>query len=168
MKKFYGIISMLLILFAAPGILAYIVYQHPNWVSGRTNRGQFLASPAILHSSYQSHKWQIVYWNPQSCDPACRQRIDDLAKLRLALGRRLYYVDLVFAHSQKGVSEELQTLLHNIEGHEARIQKQDETLLGQQPAIYLVNPQHYVILAYSTEQSNQDIFHDLQKLVHDK
>ena len=168
MKKFYKIVSLLLVLFTAPGILAYIVYQHPNWISGRTNRGQLLQPPVQLQAAYPGNKWQILYWNPQPCQQTCLQQIDDLAKMRLALGRRLYYVDLIFAHSQKNLSIALQDLLQKIAGHDSQIQEADANILGPQSAIYLVNPQHYVILAYSIDQAKKDLFQDLQKLVHDK
>lgn len=166
MKKFYGTISLLIILFTAPGILAYIVYQHPHWISGRTNHGQLLQPPTLLHSTYQGNKWQLLYWSPHSCDEACLHRMNDLAKLRLALGRRLYHVDLVLATAplQQNLQPELQAFLQKIDGQKVETQES----LSKEPAIYLVNPQHYVILAYSRMQPSKEIFQDLQKMVHDK
>ncbi|MGV3740614.1 MAG: hypothetical protein ACO1N3_04935 [Gammaproteobacteria bacterium] len=164
MKKFYGVMSLLIILFTAPGILAYVVYHHPNWISGRTNHGHLLQPPTLLHSTYQGNKWQLLYWSPKSCDQACMQRMGDLAKLRLALGRRLYYVDLVLATQSAQPQPDVLQELQKIDGQMVQTQES----LGEQSAIYLVNPQHYVILAYSSAQASKEIFQDLQKMVHDK
>lgn len=170
MKRSAGIIGLLLFLFAAPGTIAYIVYLHPEWISSRTNHGQLLQPPPILQQMSQSEKWQLLYWTPQACTQDCLQRMDDLAKLRLALGRRLYYVDLVLASqtARSTASQTTQNLLETVDGHWAQLAGKEAEILGSQPAIYLVNPQGYVILAYSSDQSLKDIFQDLQKMVHDK
>jgi len=93
-----------------------------------------------------------------------------LAKLRLALGRRLYAVDLVLATQspRNSVSQTAQNLLEEIDAHWAQLSDKEADILGYQPAIYLVNPKGYVILAYAKDQPVKDIFQDLQKMVHDK
>ena len=170
MKRSAGIIGLLLFLFAAPGTIAYIVYLHPELISERTNHGELLQPPPILQQMSQSEKWQLLYWTPEACTQYCLQRMDDLAKLRLALGRRLYYVDLVLASQTalSAASQTTQNLLEAVDGHWAQLAGKEAEILGSQPAIYLVNPQGYVILAYSSDQSLKDIFQDLQKMVHDK
>lgn len=171
MKRTTVIINLLIVLFAAPGIIAYLVYSHPEWVSApTTNHGHLLQPPPKLDALSRGEKWQLLYWSPQPCAQACVQRIDELAKLRLALGRRLYYVDLVLAShaSLIDVSQETQDLLHTVDGKIVQLTREDAEKLGVQPAIYLVNPQHYVVLAYSSDQAAKDIFQDLQKMVHDK
>jgi hypothetical protein len=167
MKRSFIIIS-LFILFAAPGLCAYVIYSHPQWISARTtNHGRLLQPAPKLQQQNQTEKWQLLYWMPQACTQACLQRMDDLAKLRLALGRRLYYVDLVLATPLVS-DQSLQDKLEQMDGHVLQINEQNLDILGNKPAIYLVNPQHYVILAYSEQQAVKDIYQDLQKMVHDK
>lgn len=170
MKRSYMLMSLLVALFAAPGLVAYVIYLHPAWISSRTNHGQLLQPPPLLHSKHHKEKWQLLYWSPQSCTQDCIQRLDDLARLRLALGRRLYYVDLSLAISTPmvDVPEHIQSLLHKVDANLVSLSQDDAMHLGLQPAIYLVNPQNFVILAYAKDQSVQDIFQDLQKMVHDK
>ena len=170
MKRTTVIINLLIVLFAAPGVIAYLVYLHPEWISARTNHGHLLQPPPKLDAFSRGEKWQLLYWSPQPCAQACLQRIDELAKLRLALGRRLYYVDLVLASQTPliDVSQETQDLLHTVDGKIVQLSGEDAEKLGVQPAIYLVNPERYVVLAYSSDQAAKDIFQDLQKMVHDK
>lgn len=170
MKRSAGIIGLLLCLFTAPGMIAYIVYLHPGWISARTNHGQLLQPAPELAHLPRGEKWQLLYWTPQTCAQDCLQRLDDLAKLRLALGRRLYAVDLVLATQspRNSVSQTAQNLLEEIDAHWAQLSDKEADILGYQPAIYLVNPKGYVILAYAKDQPVKDIFQDLQKMVHDK
>lgn len=169
MKRPYLIMSLLVLLFAAPGLIAYIAYLHPNWLHQNTNHGKLLQPPPRLHTTHPQ-KWQLLYWSPQSCTRICMQRLDALARLRLALGRRLYYVDLVLAMSETtdNLAQDTQNILHNMDVHSIRLFETDAAKLGSQSAIYLVDAQNYVILAYDEDQSMQDIFQDLQKMVHDK
>lgn len=170
MKRTTVIINLLIVLFAAPGIIAYLVYLHPTWISARTNHGHLLQPPPKLDALSLAEKWQLLYWSPQACTQTCMQRIDELAKLRLALGRRLYYVDLVLASDipLTDVAQETQNLLHAVDGKIVQLKGADAEKLGVQPTIYLLNPEHYVVLAYSSDQKAKDIFEDLQKMVHDK
>jgi hypothetical protein len=170
MKRSPGIIGLLLLLFAAPGVIAYLLYLHPEWSSSRTNHGQFLQPPPVLQQMPQNEKWQLLYWMPQTCTQDCLHRLDELAKLRLALGRRLYSVDLVLASQTalSAASQTTQNLLEEVDAHWAQLSGKEADILGSQPAIYLVNPQRYVILAYASDQALKDIFQDLQKMVHDK
>ena len=169
MKRAYITMCLLIVLFTAPGLLAYMVYLHPTWISGRTNHGQLLQPPPLLHSKYREEKWQLLYWSPQDCTQDCTHHLDDLARMRLALGRRLYYVDLILAIPNSAVvPPRTQNLLHKMDGNLINLTQEDTTELGIQPAIYLVNPQQFVILSYTKDQSMHDIFEDLQKMVRDK
>ncbi len=170
MKRSYVVIGLLVLLFAAPGIVAYMVYLHPGWISARTNRGQLLQPPLLLQSKNLSEKWQLLYWSPTDCTDVCAKRMDDLARIRLALGRRLYYVDLVLAMKQPAstVSKAIQHQLRHVDGRMIRFGAHDATLLGVKPAVYLINPTHYAILVYSQALQDDDIFQDLKKMVKDK
>lgn len=170
MKRSAIVMSLLVILFTAPGLIAYIVYTHPQWMRGRTNHGQLLQPPPLLTHAFQEGKWQLMYWAPNGCEQSCFQRMDELAKLRLALGRRLYYVNLVLATpaTLTPVSQDLQANLEFLDGQWLQLNAEDTHVLSKDAAIYLINPQRYVILAYSQQQAVKDIFQDLQKMVHDR
>ena len=163
------VLSLLFVLFATPGVAAYFFYKHPEWIASRTNHGHLLQPPQILTQIQQTKKWTLLYWSPKSCGKVCLQHIDDLAKLRLALGRHLYDVDLVLA--SLGAMETLkkpQRVLKDLDGHLLELDDKSAELLGKQSAIFLANPQRYLILSYSSNQAVKDIFQDLQKMVRDK
>lgn len=171
MKRVYVIMGLLVVLFMAPGMIAYVVYLHPTWLSNKTNHGTLLQPPRLLSTQNNrkksnDKKWQILYWSPQGCEQRCIQRLDDLARMRLALGRRLYYVDLILAVNKPldSMTASVQAVVHKMDAH---LVQMDASQLGPEPAVYLVNPQQYVILSYTSDQSVQDIFHDLQKMVRD-
>lgn len=163
------IICLLILVFAAPGIAAYIAYTHPNWWAKTTNHGQLLQPPPLLHQASMSAKWQLMYWGGDGCDLACRNRLDDLARIRLALGRRLYHVDLILAmhESASDLSDVVRHQLQQVDGRTLMMNVADARVLGTAPAIYIVNGAHYVILAYPATQPNDDIFQDLKKMVSD-
>src|SRR5690606_23910729 len=91
-KKLF--ISLLILIFLAPGFAALILYKNPHWLgSVTTNRGRFLSPPVALPlEQAATKKWGLILWQPQTCKKICRQELDRLARIRLALGRRLYGV----------------------------------------------------------------------------
>ena len=99
MKNRRNIITMLLLatVFLAPGLAAYIFYQHTDWLAAaKTNKGELLNPPIPLSVLNQEPKWKFVLWNPGVCETTCQEELDKLARVRLALGRRLYQVQIDF------------------------------------------------------------------------
>ena len=146
MKKW--MLGILLIIFLAPGVLAYVFYMHPNWIAAsKTNRGQLL-SPAVFVPDVfvSSQKWHIVFWSPGKCTKKCMATFDGLTRLRIALGRKLYEVDLDLLNDTQAITK---------------------TQLGltNKPEIFIVNPQHYWILRYSVNAPLDDLYNDIKKLL---
>ena len=82
------VLLLLAILFVAPGIVAYFVYTHPQWLGmATTNKGELIKSPQILDKLGSEKKWRLIVWSPEGCDATCIQQVDKLARIRLALGR---------------------------------------------------------------------------------
>lgn len=173
------VLMALVILFAAPGLFAYVFFHHPSWLGAApTNRGVFLNPPGILTSMDQSKKWRLVFWSPIACDNACMRRMDELARIRLALGRRLYHVDTYLVLDAETVAEAVPSLsdaelkiLHDQDSHVLILPAHDQAdrlVLGKQPAIYIVSPDNYVILMYSMTSQPDDIFQDIKQLVKDE
>jgi len=169
MKRPYLVLTALLFLFAAPGIVAYLVYTHPSWLQASTNRGHLLQPAPRLQSMGQHKKWQLLLWSPAGCDAECARRMNDLARIRLSLGRRLYHVDIILAMPMTApkISIALQQQLRHDDARLLRMDAEDEATLGLTTAIYIVNPAHDVILAYTPTQVEDDIFHDLKIVVKD-
>lgn len=171
MKRPYVIIGVLFLLFTAPGITAYLFYTHPVWLKTTTNHGKLLPQPNMLAVLEPSAKWQLLYWHPGFCDKLCSKRMNDLARIRLALGRKVRQIDIALLLSKNDaiVSDELRTQLTTEDSQIGIVDAEsDRILLGHNPAIYIANPQHSLILAYDENQSLDDIFQDLKHLVADK
>ncbi len=191
----YFVLVLLALVFAAPGISAYFFYNHPHWLGDAfTNRGVLLDPPVLLTHLEQSKlasvstgkgqeikrekplglniksKWQLVLWSPAACEKSCLEQLDKMARIRLALGRRLYEVmpllllgptapelpvnvantlrdqDINVLQLPAGASEHVSALKNHLE-------------------IFIANSENYLVLAYSPTTKPDDIFHDIKQLL---
>lgn len=162
----------LALVFIAPGVLAIIFYLNPSWLGEASmNKGTLLAPPqklALLPETKE--KWHLTVWCPAGCDARCLSLLDEMARVRLALGRRLYQVDLWLlqkedtAQCTKDVAEMLKT-----QAIEARYlsaqEQQDLTPFQDEPRVFLADPEQYLILQYEARGAAQDVFQDLKRLL---
>jgi hypothetical protein len=170
------ILLALLLVFLAPGALAILFYMNPSWLGGLpTNKGQ-LIRPAIqldgLVNPKTADMWHLVVWCPAGCDTACLNTVDDMARVRLALGRRLYQVDVWMFQPETGAM-----CAKNIVGAltEAAVKTQvlsaseqeAVSILKTQTAskIFLADPSQYVVLEYAAKGEKQGVFQDLKRLM---
>lgn len=176
MKRFYRayLIPMALVLiFTAPGILAYVFYQHPAWYlrATKTNKGTLLAPPLLVSPSKKSAKWRMLFWSPQVCSATCMAHLEQLARVRLAFGRRLYDIEVgVLLKAEAPVLSAANAAL--LKQADIRVFRLDRSMLqGSLPPvsrIYLENPSGYLILAYSPKTASSDIFYDMKHLFNTK
>jgi hypothetical protein len=169
------IFSLLCLLFISPGLIAYVVYIHPEWLPrATTNKGHFLTPPPRL-SALMSKKasWQIILWSPSVCDTNCITQLDQLARLRIALGRRFYDVQLILMQSDTTPAPSPKHL-SAMQTYDIRrvtlSQKQTHEIdLTQQSSLFIANPAHYLVLSYPINSKPDDLFHDIKLLLtHDK
>ena len=167
----YSILLLLAIMFAAPGIAAYIFYHHPTWLgASKTNKGFLLNPPLALHSLDNKSKWRIVLWSDKPCDDACLKELDLLARVRLALGRKLYQVDqwLLLDNRQHPLTDNAQNFLKEHDFHFSSVSPEDKTSLAsfaENTRIFIVNPDNYLILTYQLTANPDDIYKDLKLLL---
>lgn len=171
MKRQYWVLLGLLLVFAAPSITAVIVYQHPQWLlASKTNKGHLLKPPVRI-SDVPTKKWQIVFWNPESCEKACVAQLDQLARIRLALGRRVYQVAVVLL--QNSLSQDVSVATMNaLTEADIQVARLSETqaveldhVLPHAPAIYLASPDGFLVLAYHMKTNPDDVYRDLKRLL---
>lgn len=193
MKKKPAMVFMLLaLIFAAPGIFAYFFYTHPHYLeTAGVNRGQLLYPP--LHLSLVDKKtsaellphhglaakavalthrpsWSFMLWYPQACDGTCLAKLEQLARVRLAMGRHLYDVQLSLLLAED-TPEFPQSSLQLLQSHDIKIlhvtndviQKHD--LLQKRLAIFIANHDNDVVLAYPPTAKSKDIYHDMKRLL---
>ncbi|WP_028387947.1 hypothetical protein [Legionella fairfieldensis] len=171
-KRNYLILLLLALVFATPGIMAYLCYLNPQWLgSNTTNKGKLL-NPSVLFPSMEDkeHKWRLIFWSPNGCEVACLQQINKLARVRLALGRHLYEIEqwLVL---EKGTSQMPIALMHSLgeqDIHVLRLTKNMQAklpLLTAKPEVFIANPEGYLVLTYTESAQPEDIYHDIKQLL---
>ncbi|MCL9683284.1 hypothetical protein [Legionella maioricensis] len=167
----YYILLLLATMFAAPGIAAYLFYQHPNWVSStKTNKGTLLNPAVALDSLNNQSKWQIIFWSPGPCKKTCLKQLDTLARVRLALGRKLYQVDqqLILGDDRSSITEKIKSELKERDFHMGQLSVNDKIKLNAITAdtkIFIANPDKFLILSYQSQVNPDDIYKDLKLLL---
>lgn len=168
--KYYTLL-LLAIMFAAPGVTAYLFYQHPTWLSAaKVNRGTLLNPPVELSSLNSQSKWQIIFWNPQSCEKICLQQLDVLARVRLALGRKLYSVDqrLILGEANASMTDELQKVLTERDFHLHQLTAEDKAkleALSSEAKIFIANPDNFLVMSYQSGVNPDDVYKDIKLLL---
>lgn len=171
-KKKLIVPLILISIFILPGISAYILYTHPNWLKTSTNRGEFIQPPLQLKELPKNNKWRLVYYSKTTCNDKCMGNLDKLARVRLALGRHLYNVDscLLLPDFAKSITSRQEKILHDI-GIDMLIFSPDKHInynIFTKNAYFIINEDNYAILTYSENTAPDDIFQDIKKLVKDK
>ena len=158
------ILVALMVLFIAPGLCAYFAYQHAGWFRSNTiNKGQLLDPPVLV--SAMKARWHLVVWSPSSCGPICRKQLDTILRIRVALGRRLYDVDLLLLLGPDAPS--MSTKDKSMYAQQGvQVVKADELMARHPtPAFFIANPDHYLVLTYPFTTKPDDIFHDMKHLL---
>lgn len=167
----YYILLLLAIVFAAPGVAAYLFYQHPAWLSAaKVNKGTLLTPPLELGSLNAQSKWQIIFWSPQSCDKACLTQVDVLARVRLALGRKLYSVDqqLILGDSSSTMTEDVKKVLKEHDFHLLQLTAEDKAKLEElssEAKIFIANPDNFLVMSYQSGVNPDDVYKDIKLLL---
>lgn len=184
------ILSILFILFAAPGLFAYFFYKNPQWLSSNTtNQGLLLRQPLkverLLYPKVKIHsqqetiapQWQLFLWSPDGCEKNCMQKIDQLTRVRLALGRHLYAVavHLCMPSEAESLSDTYLKILRDHDVHVTTLSSRETASIQRglnfkphQSQIFIANPEAFIVLAYPVQVNLAAIFHDLKHLVTQK
>lgn len=172
-KKYlkYCVISLLIIIFSAPGIAAYIFYQHPKWLAAaKTNKGSLLNPPVRMEALALKNKWRIIFWTSGPCDTLCIKELDTLARVRLALGRKLYEVDqlLILGDTSESLSQEARSKVKELDFQVAQLSAKEvnaQAALFSKAGVFLADPNNYLVLSYPSLVNPDDVFHDLKLLL---
>jgi len=186
-RRRYNIVVLfcLVLLFLAPGISAFLFYKNPTWLGEETTNKGHLLTPSVLFSDLQKEapspdkalvkfsvgpKWKLILWSFKDCGQRCIVELDKLARIRLALGRHLYAVEpmLVLGPNTEQLPKKLMDALKEQGIHVQKLSKKEallEPLLKNDLALFIANPDNYLILAYDAFVKPDDVFHDIKQLV---
>lgn len=173
LRRNFWTVIFLVLLFVMPGVVAYFFYINPNWSLGKeTNKGSFIKPPVLLSEFKPNNHWRLVYYSANTCGAICLGNLDKLSRVRLALGRRLYNVDIYLLLTKHGldITEKQKKLLRDIDINVLKFDANDlhaQSIFKEQDAFYIVSPENYAILTYQVATPPDDIFQDIKKLVKD-
>jgi hypothetical protein len=161
----------LIAVFMLPMLGAYFFKKHPSWLGANqtTNYGTWVKAKIIWSKRSNQRPWKLVYWHPNPCDDQCFATLNQLAKIRLAMGRKLYDLDIFLYTNEKNElkSQDLESM-----------QKQDLSLAYanqqqgsiwksafSQESIVLVSPENQVLMMYPQDFIAKKMYNDLQRLI---
>lgn len=158
---------LLLLLFITPGLLAYFFYYYVPLHLTTTNHGVLLKPPVMITSDGLSKKWYLVLHSDYGCWDTCLQQLQDLNKVRISLGRRFYQVDILLLVDKGVVRTATKDFL--AKNHVTLVTPSlgELKILHAEKGrdIYIMNQEHYLILAYKNTSTLDDIYQDLNRLL---
>ena len=171
LKSKKWVIIFLVLIFMMPGVSALWLYQHSNWLGGKeTNKGRLLTPPVLVDALPKTIKWGLLVWSPGRCGQSCWRQLDKITRIRLALGRQFYTVDLWVITNHKTGLDAVKTA-HLIHQQGIRSVILPATIgvklpiLGNKPQVFIVNPDNFLILSYQLTADPADIYSDLQRVM---
>ena len=180
---------LLALVFFGPLAVAFWMYYSGSWQpQGRTNVGELLQPGRQLpEASLQTPsgtptapdflrgKWSLVYVGEGACDARCRQALDDMSRVRLALDRDAERVQRVFLYessccdttllegNQKGF---VAAWLDEKAGAPLRAQfPADSGPVAQSGRVWLVDPHGNLVMRYTTPLDKRGVVKDMEKLL---
>jgi len=131
--------------------------------AGLVNKGQLLSTSVTVPELISTQKWQLLYVSSATCEKVCLSDLDTLARVRLALGRRLYGLELSLG--VKPPVELTAPVIHQLATMDIKVKnlKQiPQELRGSQ--VWIVNKEGKVIMTYTDSLQPKAIYADLKKL----
>jgi hypothetical protein len=176
-------------LFFAPLLVAFVVYYGSGWrPSGTTNKGQ-LISPAVslpevtlnmtdgkpTNADFLRSAWTMLYVGDGICNNTCRTALATTRVARQLLGKDLTRTKRVFLYSGECCTQSLRDAEQDLTS--AKVDVADgQKLLAQFPLIdgqsalqgeriYLVDPLGNLMMSYAATVDARDIYKDMKKLL---
>ena len=163
-KKQYAIPGLLFCLFLLPFLLAWWCHEQGHLSHlALTNQGRLLDNPVHLSQWRHSKTWRLVYATQQPCEETCIHALATLARVRLALGRHLYGIELWLLLPQSHLlgAAKLAQQLQEMDVHVTAFDSEPEV---SSASIWIVNQNGEGVLTYPDTGHPQAIYSDLKRL----
>jgi len=161
-KNYRGII-FLVIIFLLPFLAALFVCKHPSLWQGLATTNYGTWAPKI-ELPLQGKPWQIRL-STSACKTNCLKVVDKLARIRLAMGRKLYDVDIMVLIPKNATLPPQQKLKFDEWGVKYQPAPSNWDKNFSQLPVVLYGPEHTSILMYPLNFNAKQLHHDLQVLV---
>jgi len=185
---------LLALMFLTPVFVAWFMHlsaEHGWRPGGTTNKGVLIQPPRPLSlpqglvdaageplsQAFLNGKWTLIYIDATACGAACREKLDAMQWVRIALGENMRRVQRLFLAAGGTDAGGLQPLL---------AEYPDMTAAGLTPAqaavlapafsldglsmqdagnIYLIDPLGNLMMYYRPDADPRDVVQDLQRLL---
>lgn len=176
-------IWILIALFFAPLVVAFLLYYGAWKPSGRTNHGDLIDPPRPLSAAALSSidgaaldadlfrgKWSLVFIGAGNCDARCREALTLMRQTRLALNDDMLRVQRMFLAKDPCCDQAYLSATHEglivANGADAA----GAALSAHFPdanggRIYLVDPLGNLMMSYAPEAPPKGLLEDLKKLL---
>ncbi len=188
-KKSNTTVWLILLSFAAPVILAYVIFFFVD-VDSYTNHGEIL-NPIVQIGDFElkdadgklipvdklTYKWRLISFLDKHCNQACQSRLHDSRQIHTSLGKDRHRVNRMFVHLESA-DNELKTLIdseHPGVIHVYGDAQHIESVIGHSKngngpmlhdnIIYIMDPMGNVMMRFTQDQPNKDLLYDLRKLL---
>lgn len=168
------ILGLVISIFVMPLILAIVLYvESPAWLTYKTtNKGTLIHPPLdfnvlkkkIFFQENKTNVWKILYLSNHTCQQFCQQRLANLQRVKLALGK--YNSRVEVALIQIG-SSAIPITNYPISNYSITTQEyrkffvQKKMMLGY----YLIDPTERIILYYTPNTPEKNLYTDLTHLL---
>jgi len=186
---------LLALLFLAPVFVAWFMHMgmEHGWQPGgsTTNKGVLVQPPRPLNlpadlvdvggeplsRSFPGRKWTLVYLGESACGAACREKLDALQQIRIALGENMRRVQRLFLAGGAVDDAALQQLQAEYPGLlVARVSSKQAAELDPVFSVegdpvpgagnfYMVDPLGNLMMYYRPDADPRDVIQDLQRLL---
>jgi len=178
--------SILMVLFFGPPLLVAAAVFGPldlNWLpQPPTYHGELFDPPVALPETtletstggsawedWALSRWSLIYASDSACEELCRQRLELLREVRLALVRERDWVQRVYLHGAgtSVIAEPGSDLTMGRVGGQAG--REMRRVLGEERLrdgyIYIIDPLGQLVLSYPPDAEQQGILADLKRLI---
>ncbi len=181
---------LLVILFAAPVLVAWLFHLNPGWVpKGTTNHGQLVqpARPLSLKGLVDLHgkplparflhgRWTLLYIGGERCGTVCRTKLYDLSQIRTATGSNARRVQRLYVRTSPLDARHVSQLEHAHPNLTVAVARPGGAFLAQfhfgkdrDPAsaqrLYIIDPHGNLMMRYAADASPHGMLVDLQHLL---
>ncbi|MDQ5884493.1 MAG: hypothetical protein QG556_833 [Pseudomonadota bacterium] len=170
LKKYRSVI-ILVVLFFLPIGSAFYIFSQPMLLRklSTTNYGQWAPQLDWQLNKPKARPWQLVLWQNGPCEQQCMQQLDQLARIRLAMGRKVYELSLVLLvpEGMQLTKQQTDQLKDNNIDYQYLPREKVPTWNKnfQVKPVVLFSPEHLSILMYPKDLEPKKMYHDLQVLI---
>lgn len=162
---------LLALLFAAPLVLAWLMYFGSPWrPPGHTNHGALIQPPRPLREAVFQGKWSLVYIGSGECDAACRNALYFMRQTHWGLGELAPRAQRVFLATGHCCAAELASAYPDLiqldqSGPAGAALLAAFPSDGRATTLFIVDPHGNLMMRYDSRAEPKGLLVDLKQLL---